>query len=925
MGGIFQAFREWTERWRAAKSEAGGPRLADLEQEGVKLAQGRRRALADLIQGDAAEALRVAVPDWLRAEVPGTVAAWLETRVNRLADYAVACAIGRPGEDETPTTIVRWAEWDEERARVFATGDALAWVTKKQVPLQGIVLPVEAGTNPFDQSIIKTSRMMALAESPARQLEPEEMPAGSHREAVGVELGGQLSVHDNAEVARAAVAARVKAINYTQPDQEMPAAVGAAPLPAGDAGGSAAPGEAPTAASARTEGYKRLLFLRVDFPDSPGEQATIPLAEAEALVRDMRAYTQLMSFGRHAIAPVGTNGSAITPVLRMSSSSFVYDNEGLSLLYPEARSKATAAGFDLSKFDYDGVFTKSRPDASYAGLAYVGGRGFHMANGYFAKHVTTHEYGHNLGLPHAHFWETEDESIIGPGTVVEYGNNYDPMGDAYATIPGEKHYNGGYKNYLDWIPDADAGLVTTSGQYRLTASDFQQSRGRRAMRLRKDSRDYWLEFRPGLTDPLLSHSLFLEWGNSDGRENYLLDAMPGVSGTTLAIGRTFTDPKANNGVGVHVTPLRTGGTFPQSIDVQVTIGTPAGNQPPIATVTANTTAAPANTPVVFTAAAIDPNNDALAYAWDFGDGDFSIDNQPVQSHRFDAAGEHAVQCTVSDMRGGTSRATVIVKVEAPTVFRITGRVVDPEQRPVPGIQITAVNGSERRLATTDSSGVYVLTGLSARAWTVTPREIVADTLNFTQPFNSATVTVGPSAEGIDFVASSGPQETVTPLVAKRSVWKWFADGTDPLLDWEQPGFDDSSWEEGAGVLGYGNENGQATTLPFGPSSTTKWTGSFFRRAFTLANPTQFPTLRLEVLRDDGVIVYLNGHEVFRDNLPPGPVSYSTQANDATEPNDYIVRNLDVATALPDGLLVTGTNIYHRVGPPGNLHQFRRRL
>ena len=190
---------------------------------------------------------------------------------------------------------------------------------------------------------------------------------------------------------------------------------------------------------------------------------------------------------------------------------------------------------------------------------------------------------------------------------------------------------------------------------------------------------------------------------------------------------------------------------------------------------------------------------------------------------------------------------------------------------------------------------------------MTARETLADTLNCVMPFHTNPLRVGPSVEGVDFVASSGPQETVTPLVAKRATWKWFAQGKNPPTGWNAMAFDDASWEEGAGVLGYGNEGGQATTIPFGPSSTAKWTGSFFRRAFVLDDPSRFPALRLEVLRDDGVVVYLNGHEIFRDNLPTGPVAYATQAGDAIEPDDYLVRTLDVASALPRGLLVAGTN------------------
>ena len=916
---VFEAFRGWVGRWEEAL--ASGVGVAALEAEGVVLARERRRVLADLVQGDPAGALRVAVPygpsgtSGVRSRLPGSVVAWLETWVNDWADVSVACAVAVPGRDERSTRLVRWAEWDGVRARVFVDGGAVGWgTTVRGVPIYGILLPADAGTNPLDQEPVAATQMLALSASPARQLERDEIPAGSDG-AIGLEMGGEITFYPGEEEARAAVAAAMAAPRPTGEEAGdegslAGAGVGATGSKAtatATASGPVSAAGLPVAESARTEGYKRLLFLRVDFPDFPGEQATIPLAEAQTLLGDMRNYALLMSYGLHGIAPIGSGGSAVTPVLRMGMNSSNYDNEGLSRLYPEARAKAAAAGIDLSKFDYDGVFTKGRPAAGYAGLAYVGAPGFHMANGYFGKHVTTHEYGHNLGLPHAHRWETDDKSIIGPGTLVEYGNRYDPMGEVFDSIPGEKHFTGGYKNYLDWIPDADAARITTSGVYRLTTSDAAQSRGRRVLRVRKDARDYWVEFRDGLNDPLLANGVFLQWGNPDGNENYLLDVLPGVSGTTLTVGRTFSDPGANNGVGVHLTPLGLGGTFPESMDVRVTLGTAAGNRPPVAEVTANTVAAPAGTPVVLAVVATDPDGDELAYAWDFGDGGVSTDNAPEQTHRFSAAGDYRVQCTVSDMRGGTFRSSVMVRVETSSFFRIAGRALDVRQRPVAGLQVVAANGSERRRATTDSAGSYVLTNVSAGAWTVTARETLADTLNCVMPFHTNPLRVGPSVEGVDFVASSGPQETVTPLVAKRATWKWFAQGKNPPTGWNAMAFDDASWEEGAGVLGYGNESGQATTIPFGPSSTAKWTGSFFRRAFELDDPSRFPALRLEVLRDDGVVVYLNGHEIFRDNLPTGPVAYTTQAGDAIEPDDYLVRTLDVASALPRGLLVAGTN------------------
>ena len=60
----------------------------------------------------------------------------------------------------------------------------------------------------------------------------------------------------------------------------------------------------------------------------------------------------------------------------------------------------------------------------------------------------------------------------------------------------------------------------------------------------------------------------------------------------------------------------------------------------------------------------------------------------------------------------------------------------------------------------------------------------------------------------------------------------------------------------------------------------------------LPDRSAFEELRLQCLRDDMVIVYLNGTRVFADNLPTNvaadAVVYATKARDAVEPNDYLV-------------------------------------
>ena len=52
---------------------------------------------------------------------------------------------------------------------------------------------------------------------------------------------------------------------------------------------------------------------------------------------------------------------------------------------------------------------------------------------------------------------------------------------------------------------------------------------------------------------------------------------------------------------------------------------------------------------------------------------------------------------------------------------------------------------------------------------------------------------------------------------------------------------------------------------------------YFRKAFTFTGDPEKTVLRLNTIVDDGAIFHLNGVEVFRVNLPDGPVSYATPA------------------------------------------------
>ncbi len=144
----------------------------------------------------------------------------------------------------------------------------------------------------------------------------------------------------------------------------------------------------------------------------------------------------------------------------------------------------------------------------------------------------------------------------------------------------------------------------------------------------------------------------------------------------------------------------------------------------------------------------------------------------------------------------------------------------------------------------------------------------------------------------------------TILVQKNANWKYLDDGTDQGSAWKEPSFDDSSWASGNAELGYGDGD-EITVLSYGGNSNNKYITYYFRHEFSVTNPNQSNSLSLEILRDDGAVVYINGTEVQRTNMPSGAINYLTHASSTISGSDEDVFN---EYLISSDQLVAGTNI-----------------
>ncbi len=83
-----------------------------------------------------------------------------------------------------------------------------------------------------------------------------------------------------------------------------------------------------------------------------------------------------------------------------------------------------------------------------------------------------------------------------------------------------------------------------------------------------------------------------------------------------------------------------------------------------------------------------------------------------------------------------------------------------------------------------------------------------------------------------------------------------------------PSFDDSSWPAAPAKFGFNNNNnsGITTVVSYGTNASNKYPTYYFRKLFVVPTLAGLTNLYLEVMRDDGVAVYLNG----RSALPRQP-------------------------------------------------------
>ena len=128
--------------------------------------------------------------------------------------------------------------------------------------------------------------------------------------------------------------------------------------------------------------------------------------------------------------------------------------------------------------------------------------------------------------------------------------------------------------------------------------------------------------------------------------------------------------------------------------------------------------------------------------------------------------------------------------------------------------------------------------------------------------------------GYTFAGWRKSSGTLIQVFPTNTTWKYFDNGQ-AASNWQSTSYNDNSWKSGAAPLGY-KMSGVTTTVSYGSDDQHKNPTTYFRKTFTLnGNPTATDHFQLNYQVDDGCVIWVNGQEAARFNMPQGTIGYNT--------------------------------------------------
>lgn len=180
----------------------------------------------------------------------------------------------------------------------------------------------------------------------------------------------------------------------------------------------------------------------------------------------------------------------------------------------------------------------------------------------------------------------------------------------------------------------------------------------------------------------------------------------------------------------------------------------------------------------------------------------------------------------------------------------------------------------------------------------------------------------PSTENILLGAvRDGSNNVTTP----GSVWKYWDQGV--LLQgaadttWRTLAYNDAAWPQGPSELGYGDAGDnfpEATLIEDNPtpgysSATDRFWTAYFRKTVNLTDVASITEISLQIMRDDGIVFYINNQRAFRSNINTATPVYTTAATNGSGQETSFIDATNTTLNLEPlplpSIFVEGDNIF----------------
>lgn len=347
---------------------------------------------------------------------------------------------------------------------------------------------------------------------------------------------------------------------------------------------------------------------------------------------------------------------------------------------------AEAAGIDLSPYGH--IMYMIPPNSACATNAgTVGSDG--VSRAWIAQpldqHIVAHEFGHNLGLSHAHSLNCEGGVLETNCLQSTYGDRLDVMGTNLG------HMNAFNKELLGWLGHNQSPVittVTTSGTYEIAPLESNSS-DVKALKIPAgidsvtgEQNWYFLEYRQPIgfdiehfeegyhryPENLTNGVIFHQATGSQSNSSYLLDMTPdSIAGgydlrdSALEVGQTYVD-SVN---GISITPLSNdaGGI---SVSVTIDGGAAPINTPPVAVADSATTNENSAVTINVVSNDSDADGDSLSITGTNGVNGHAqiIGDQITFTPNTGYVGTEVFSYSISDGNGGNASANVTVTVNS---------------------------------------------------------------------------------------------------------------------------------------------------------------------------------------------------------------------------------------------------------------------